>query len=250
MLMNEKMKIHSAKLYVSSILSPIQHIIQVTEEHFYIKEENTRLREELTEMKLKICDNFELLEENKRLKELLNYKSNYRNLFENYEFLTARVISYDPSPEFNSILIDKGAKDGLMKNMPVMNDRGLVGKIYAVNDFHSLILLVKDNIHYFSVLLQKSRIHSTIKWKNDNLFELLDISPLDIIEEEDIVITSGIGGVYPEGIPVGKVFSLEDTDSLNMRKTVIVSSYVDFNKLEDVIVLKKQDQHKYLYDEN
>ncbi|MBP7460713.1 MAG: rod shape-determining protein MreC [Candidatus Delongbacteria bacterium] len=243
--LNPLWQLKVAQIYLASVLAPVQKVVAVTEDFFRIRDENVRLREDVALLKLKLFDTFELMEENKRLKQLLRFQTENQSLFNQYRFVTARVIGVNPSLEYNSLLIDKGFLAGIRKNMPVINELGLVGKVLVSNPFNSMIVLLNDPNHHFSVVLERSRIKSTVRWKDNNLFELLDVSNFDEILLDDKVITSGLGGVYPFGIPFGKVVSADTSQTHDMRKSVLVSSFVNFSRIEDVIILLKNDEFTF-----
>lgn len=234
-----------AQIYLVTVLSPVQKVVTVTEDFFWIQGENIHLKEELAVLKLKLFDTYELMEENKRLKLMLNFQTVNQDLFDRYKFIVARVIGVNPTLEYNSLLIDKGTLSGIRKNMPIINESGLVGKILVANPFNSIIILLNDKSHHFSVVLERSRVKSTVRWKENNLFELLDVSNFDEIIMNDKVITSGLGGVYPFGVPFGKVVSADTSQTHDMRKNVLVSSFVNFSQIEDVLILLKNDEHNF-----
>ncbi len=234
-----------SQIYLTTALFPLYKTINVINDFFNVRSENERLKTEIAFLKLKHYDTYELIEENKRLAKLLDFKNNYLHIFDKKNFVTAHVIAINPHPDYNSLLIDRGNSAGLEKNMIVMNEHGLIGKIFSVTPFSAIVFLLNDKNHYFSVLLQKSRIKSSIHWKGANVFELLDATAVDNIPLDDFVITSGLGGVYPPGIPVGRVIRAEKASDLSARQNVLVSSFVDFSKIEDVLVLMKKDEYRF-----
>ncbi len=240
--LNNNYKMNIGRFYINSILYPVQKAFVVFDEYINYRRENIELKKELVELKKNIYDNYEILEENKRLKKLLEFKNQHSEIFKKWDYIVARVIGYNPNLEYNSIMIDKGSNSGIKKNMPVISKDGLVGKVFSVGPFSSIVLLITDRNYEVSIKLQKSRVYSIMRWMEGNIFELMDISLIDEIKEDDIVLTSGQSDIFPANLPVGKIMKLEESDKYNRRRKVLIRSFVDFNKLEDVIIIKKENE--------
>jgi len=156
----------------------------------------------------------------------------------------AQVIFRDISLWNQSIILNQGKSQGILKDMPVVSDQGLVGRIISVSSSTAQVLLLTDFHSRVGVQSQESRdvgvLFGEIKKK-------LRIRYLDLnstIKTGDTIITSGMGGIYPKGIPVGKV-TMVGADDDGMHLYALVQPFVKFSKIEEVLclarTLKEQD---------
>lgn len=179
----------------------------------------------------------ELEMENQRLKELLNFKEENKNL----ELVGARVIAQNPDNWFSVIVIDKGTDDVIKPGMPVLNSKGLIGQVTEVGNKWAKVTLLIDPSSSVSIVVSRTRDNGIAKGdlelsKTGRLKILYLPSNSDISINDDIV-TSGLGGVFPKGIYVGKVINVYK-DSGGIFKYAEVEPAVDFRRLEEVLVVK------------
>ena len=179
--------------------------------------------------------NRSLEEENNELKKLLNLK------IENYEMITAKVIKRDNW--YQTITINKGKKDKLKKNMAVLDSNSLIGKIIDIGDNYSVIQLITSNLNNSKVAVDiknDNTYHGILDSydKENNLIIIKNVNKTSIINKKDKVYTNGLGGIYPEGIYIGKVVSIEE-DNLNLSKIVKVKVDKDFDNIRYVNIIRK-----------
>lgn len=198
-----------------------------------LSEENQFLKEKLQEYERMAVEKKELQKENNRLRELLEFKER-----EGYELKAARVIGRDPNTWNQMVKINKGKEDGIEREMPVVTDAGLVGRISSVDRKSSQVLLILDPGSAVSALDQNSRVTGIVEGSGDNSRELQLINlPKDSdISRGDTIISSGQGPVFPKGLKLGKVDNIEE-ESLGFTKRAIVTPSVDFKKLEEVFII-------------
>lgn len=199
------------------------------------REENTRLKEQITTLKMENYRYQELLATYQRLQGLLHFtETTYENI------LAARIIGRDPSGFFQSVIIDKGTDSGLSVNMPVVNGDGVVGRIVSVSYNYSKVLLLIDQNSAVDCLIQRSRDNGIVKGLSSDECEMNYVLETSDISVDDVIITSGIGGIFPKGVPVGRVTKIKDpSDELFME--VRVKPFVDFSKLEEILVILMED---------
>ena len=204
-----------------------------------VREENKRLHQKVMQLSLRnLWLNEEHLE-NQRLKELLGFRSHLR-----HEVIPADVVAADPDRRYFSVLIDKGSQQGGKKNMPVVNMRGLVGKIVNVSSKTSVVQLMTDPSFRVSALDQRSRVFGIIRPQSGSSL-LLDNVPLqEDVREGDWVISSGLGGIFPAGLQIGVVTAVESEETFSKEhrafgifKMIQVKPSVDFSSLEELFVL-------------
>lgn len=174
--------------------------------------------------------------ENTRLRSLLNFPQHNPS----YDYIgsqvVGRVVASEPSNAVQSILIDLGSENGIHPGMPVVTERGLVGRITEVYGKAARVLLVTDSTSGVNAMLQNSRLRGILRGRAGQP-PVMDYLPQDTpVSVGDIVVTSGEGGNFPSGVPVGQVIEVERND-VEMFQRAIVRTTVDFDTLETVLVV-------------
>ena len=185
------------------------------------------------------------MNENKRLKELVNYQAANGD----YEYITANVMSRSGNYFFSTFTIGVGKSSGVDTGMPVVSGNGLVGKVYEAGATWSKVISIIDSSSAVSALIERTRDNGTIKGRLDNdgkSFELyMEHLPVDsAVQPGDSVITSGLGGTYPKGIVIGTVGEVEQRN--DGGKTVIINPASDFLRIEEVMVIKSSQNKNFL----
>jgi rod shape-determining protein MreC len=160
----------------------------------------------------------------------------YTNTFTEREFVTADVIFYDPTSRIRAIVINRGARDGIARGMPVVTDQGLVGRVTSVAADASRVLLVNDSSSYVSARLQTTREEGSVQGLPAGGLRMIDI-PLDAnAQVGDVVLTSGLGGNFPPDLLIGTVSSVRQFE-FERSQEAEVRSLIDFDSLEFVLVI-------------
>lgn len=201
--------------------------------------ENKSLKEQINKLMLERQIFSEIIQENKRLKEALSLKE-----MEPKYLTTARIISKGYDRFLQTMIIDKGRKDGILKDMTVITPKGLVGKIYSVREDFSVVLLLKDPNFSAAVRLKDTRIEGIISGTGGRYCILKYISPEEDIKVGEIVVTSGLDGIFPKGIPVGFIKSVKK-EGIEFFLDITVSPFQDDKKLEEVIILTNMKNNIY-----
>ena len=174
--------------------------------------------------------------ENARLRELLAYKQ----AAQQFDLLAARVIGRDAALWTSTIVVDRGAQDGVRENMPVVTGKGLVGRVTEVMPLSSKVQLILDVRSSVGTLVQRteSRVTGIVTGTMDNPYmpQMVNIPRNADVQDGDIVVTSGFGGIYPKGIPVGQIVS-QRSDDTGLLKVALIDTAVDFQRLEDVAII-------------
>lgn len=169
-----------------------------------IDEENQLLREENRKLIIANAKSKALEIENKILSNLLNYQ-----VPEDANFITAKVVAEEGTAFSHSLTVYIGGNKNVAKGQVVIGDKGVIGRIESVGYNYAKIAMINNINSRISVMVENSRIRGMLVGQNDEWPELKFL-PLDAkIEKGDKIITSGIGGVFPVGLPVGKVASVE-----------------------------------------
>jgi rod shape-determining protein MreC len=192
--------------------------------------ENRRLRaelEHLTEVRL----------ENERLARLLDFREAADI---QARALPARVIGEDASSWFRTVLIDRGSQDGVSEGMPVVVAEGVVGRVIKTARRESRVLLITDASSAVAGLVQRTRARGVCRGQGDLL--AFDFAMhWEEIEEGDLIVTSGMGGVFPKGLSVGTVKRVKLSE-FGLFQSVEIAPAVDFYRLEEVLVLFKENR--------
>lgn len=231
-------------LFVEKIIyAPFNYINTKIEEY----NETKKLYKQLEKNKVKI-ESYEKLEatlkekdrEIKELEELLKLK----NDLSDYETIEASVIYRSTLEFYNSITIDKGEKDGIVKDSAVITPQGLIGKIVNTTSHTSTVKLlttVNDDFQ-ISVNIQNGDdlVYGLLSNYQDNKFVINGISDNSDIILYSKVITTGLDNIFPSGILIGNVAKI-NTDNFDLAKTIYVNPSVDFNNIRYVSVLIRKD---------
>ena len=183
----------------------------------------------------------EVLRENQRLKRLLDFKQ------ENNPIMVAgvQITGKNPGNWFNTMTIDCGSDQGVSVNMAMVNDQGLIGRVTEVSSNWAKVRAIVDGQSSISAIVERTRDNGMIKGNNtftteDGLCQMINL-PLDSdIVVGDRIITSGLGEIFPKGIPIGEVIEVVD-EKREKYITAIVQPAVDFQRLEEGLVVGSHD---------
>lgn len=230
----------------SKILNPIQNVLT------YVKnkiEKNDAFFENIEILRV---ENENLLNENENLKkELLNKslieaenETLKRNLkiFENYnehELIYADIINRDITNLNGNIIINMGEKAGIEPGMVVIEEKGLVGYIVSTTSETSKVQVIIDTASTINAYLSNTREPVLCRGiiEHENSIRVTYISTDANIAQGDALETSGLGGIYPKGLPIGEVVEVIETNNI-IDRYAIVKTYVDFYNLETLAVIK------------
>lgn len=212
---------------LSSLWENYISIVDTSKDNVLLKKKISRLESDLFGME-------EIRQENLRLKRLLNYSSEISE-----QRILAQVVGWDSANEFKVIRLNKGQKDGIQVMSPVITDQGLVGYIYRVTENYSDVLTILDQNNRVDVLVERTRTHGIVEGVHNFKCALKYVMRNELIEVGDKLVTAGVGGVYPKGIKVGMITDIEK-ENFGMTLAVEVAPSVDFDKLEEVLVINPQ----------
>ncbi|MBN2125603.1 MAG: rod shape-determining protein MreC [Deltaproteobacteria bacterium] len=199
-----------------------------------VHNENVRLKKELDDLRRENDRFRELLATSKRLQQLLRFKETLT-----WPVLAAQVIGRDPTGWFKSVIVDKGKRSGLQINMPVVDARGVVGRLVSVSPNYAKVLLIIDQNSAVDCVIQRSREKGIMKGFSPKICKLDYVLKTGDVVVGDVAITSGLGGVYPKGLPVGEVVEVGNSPG-ELFQDIKVRPVVDFSKLEELLVVMKE----------
>ncbi len=203
------------------------------------KAKNEELLTKISELEQQILEIDKLTKENKELRDALNFKNQY----EEYDFMGCSIIAKDPGNWFDVFTINRGSKDKMLLDSPVITAKGLVGRVSKTDLLTSRVVSIIDIDSTVSARLSKSRdlivVRGDVELRSKGLCRADYIPPNVDVAPGDTIETSGIGGIYPKGIIIGKVVKVIKNEG-QYDSYAIIQPMVDFQRLEDVIVLKKR----------
>lgn len=189
------------------------------------------LKRQNTELRVSVAELEEARLENARLQKIVGFVEASK-----LEALGARVIGRPPSAWEGSLLIDRGSADGVKTGMPVLAPEGLLGQTVEVTEHSAKVRLITDQRSGVAGLIQTVRAEGVVRGSIEGRLSMEFVSREATVTVGDVVITSGMGGVYPKGLLIGQVevFELNDND---LYPSITVVPTADFDGIEEVVVL-------------
>ncbi len=231
---------------VLEVAAPVQNVLNASvksvgdawDRYLFLvgmEEENRNLKKKIDDMKSQLILYQEGYLEAQRLRNLLALNDAY-----NFNFVTARVIGREQVALSKTILINKGTADGLKAGMPVMAAPGLVGRVIDASWHAAKVLPLIDENSNIDAIVQRNRTQGIIRGAGSRGCVLRYISKIQDVKEGDIIISSGIGGVFPKGMMIGQVNHV-DRQEAGLFLRINVTPSIDFSKLEEVSVVTSAD---------
>jgi rod shape-determining protein MreC len=198
--------------------------------------ENKQLRAEIDSLNQKLADYDTYKQENAQLRKFLEFKDENKDI----QLASAAVIGRDPSDLFYNFTIDQGSSAGISVNDPVITEAGLVGWVSAVTSSYAkvtTILSPDTNVGaYDSVNRDSGVVSSNLKLADSGLIKMGYLTAANTVKEGDIILTSGLGGIYPRGLKIGKVTAVKH-EEYDVSMYAEVLPFVDVKTVRDVMVI-------------
>lgn len=202
----------------------------------YLKEENEDLKQKNLELEEALRQLEIIQAENTTLKEFLNLTEQYKS----YKTIPAYIINKDISNYSNVFVINAGTNSGIKENMTVIAAEGLVGHVISVTEKTAKVQTIVDSSNVVSATLESSKDTVIARGTlNGNELKTTYISTNTVLIEGEKLYTSGMGGIYPKGIYIGKIKKINETKNITNR-SFITEAAVDFENLETVLVITNE----------
>lgn len=238
-------KAHQANVLergVSSSLAPVQQrasqgggfFVRIWRDYIALvdlKRENSRLKEDVKQLNSSLVVAGEALREHDRLIHLLQLRKAVKE-----RTIAAMVIGEDVTPWFRTLTIDRGSEDGILEGMPVLAADGVVGQTIKVTTHSSRVLLLTDHASGIAAMIQRSRARGVVKGRGDNLCSLEFAMRGEDVQIGDQVISSGIGGIFSKGLPIGEVIMVKKGE-YGIFQAITIRPHVSVSHLEEVLVV-------------
>ncbi len=202
-----------------------------------VHNENESLREEITSLEQKLIDYQEAYVENLRLRRLLDFRSTIQT-----ETVAAQVVLHDLTGWFQTLMIDKGFREGIAPDMAVVNDEGVVGRVLDVSDRYARVLLITDAGSSIDAIIQRNRVRGIVGGKDANTCVLKYVRGNLDVQVGDLVVSSGKDGVFPKGLRLGTVQGVSK-DPLDLFQRIDIKPVVRLSALEELLIIKRDVKH-------
>ena len=218
---------------LSTVFYPVQLLMASVNDFKSLQAENDHLKAENARLRQETYHASEGLQELTRLHTLVRFDDKW-----DFPIVTSRVVGHNPGRFLTTLVINRGTHHGVKENMPVMSMNGLVGKISKATLTHSRVQLLVDPNLKLSVLERRTRVVGFLESVDGHLLSAMIPSHAGVAEG-DTLITSGLGGIFPKGIPVGTVHKVRKAD-LDVMSLMDVQPFQEFSTLEEVFVMQKE----------
>ena len=218
--------------WVSTRYMAVSDFLTVPRDMASLRQQNTDLESEVAQLQTQVINLQQQVTETNILSALVDFaRANPQ-----YSYKAAAVIGRDPSPFLSYVIINIGSDQGLLPGMPVVTDKGLVGRVDAVIAEAARVQLITDSASAVDVRLQSSNTDAILDGSVTSDLSLDMISQNASVTVGDVVLTSGLGGSYPPNLLVGQVVSVRKLD-YELFQQAVIQPNVDFNQLGFVLVI-------------
>jgi len=221
---------------VSGVATQLSALAQTARDLRELRERNEELEAQNAGLLLENVRLREIESEAALLRDLLNFTQPNPSYQIRGAHVVGRMIAQDPSNLQRYITIDVGRTSGIERNMPVITDRGLVGRISEVGETWSRVLLIVDPQSTVNALTQSTRASGAIQGQADGSLIMRSIPQRDTVSVGDTVFTSGLGGNFPRQLLIGQIIEADRQD-YELYQSAIVQPTVDFDHLEAVLII-------------
>lgn len=203
-----------------------------------LKAEYDELKKKNEDLNNKLVDYYQIKQENEQYKSILGLKSQHKD----YQLVSAAVIGRDPNDLFYNFSVDKGSLDGVKVNDPVVTSAGLVGYVSSVNATYckiTTILSADTSIGASDKVTRDSGVvSSNIKLADQGLTKMGYLDANTKVKSGDIIVTSGLGGIYPKDLLIGTVTEVKN-EEYDVSLCATVKPFVDVKSVHDVFIITK-----------
>jgi rod shape-determining protein MreC len=196
----------------------------------HVKGENDDLKRRLAALEIELQQQRALADQTRSLQQLLELRDQT-----DIRTAAAHIIGAAATPDFRTFTIDKGTRDGLRPDMAVIAPAGVVGRVVVPSARAAKIQLLVDRNAAAGVLIERSRAQGVVIGSGENQLRMDYVSEASDVVVGDVVVTSGIDGIFPKGFVVGKVEAVEKSGP--SYKRITVKPAIDFSRLEEVLIV-------------
>ena len=196
----------------------------------HVRAENAELKQQLADAQIQLQQQRALADRSRGLDKLLELRQRVT-----LNTVAAEVIASGASPEFRTLTVDKGTQQGVRPDMAVIAPAGVVGRVVVPSPRAAKVQLIIDRNAAAGALIERSRAQGVVVGEGDELLRLEYVSEIADVAMGDVVVTSGIDGIFPKGFIIGRVEAIER--SAGAYRRITVRPAVDFSSLEEVLLV-------------
>jgi len=196
----------------------------------HVKAENDELKRQLAAAQIAVQEQRALADQARGLQRLLELRDRV-----NLATTGAEIIGAAASPDFRTLTIDKGTRDGLRPDMAVIAPAGVVGRVVVPSARSAKVQLLIDRNAAAAVIVERTRAQGVVVGGGDDRLQMQYVSEASDVVVGDLVVTSGIDTIYPKGLAIGTIESVEKNGPA--FKKIVVKPLVDFTQLEQVLIV-------------
>jgi len=222
----------AVQTWIATRYQAVQEFVSAPQDTAQLRQRNSELEAEVANLQTQIIQLQEQLSETNVLSALVDFaRANPENRYQ-----AAAVIARDPSPFLQYVIINRGSDDGLRRGMPVVTQKGLIGRIVAVTAGAARVQLITDPSSTVNVRLEPSGAQAILQGQLSGEI-VLDMIPQGAnVQAGDLVLTSGLGGGYPPNILIGQVANIRSRDQ-DIFQRASVQAVADFSQINIVLVI-------------
>jgi len=201
-----------------------------------VHEENRRLRQEIRALRAQNAELRELASASERLAALLEFREHQYP-----QTVVAKVIGRDTTNWYRAVVLDKGTRDGVREEMGVIAPTGVVGRVVKTTASSSMVLLLTDPSNAITALIQRTRDEGIVEGTAQGLARIKYVPLLSTVRVGDRVVTSGLTGGFPKGLPIGAITRIDKAEG-DLFQSAEIAPEVDFSRLEEVLVITSSSE--------
>ncbi len=222
----------NVQTWISTRYQAVQDLITSPNDLTRLRQRNTELEAEVARLQGQVIELQGQLQEMPVIAALLDFETTHP---EN-KYIAATVTGYDTSPFLHYVIINRGSDDGIRRGMPVVTQRGLIGRIAAVGPNAARVQLITDPSSRVNVRLKPNDVDAMLIGQLTGDIGLENIPQDATVKVGDLVLTSGLGGNYPPNLMIGQVTGIRRRD-YELFQTATVQPVVDFTRLDIVLII-------------
>jgi rod shape-determining protein MreC len=218
--------------WLSTRFTAVQELVTVPRDVAQLRQENADLQSQVAGLQAQIIQLQEQAAQSATLAALVDFSREHPG----NQYKAAAVIGHDPSPFLHYVIIDAGSNDGIRRGMPVVTEKGLVGRVDAVIGGAARVQLITDPNSAVAVKLRNAKTESLLSGSISGDLSLQMLAQDANVKPDDLVFTSGLGGGFPADLLVGQVQTVHKLES-DLFQDATVQPVVDFSDLGIVLVI-------------
>jgi len=232
MLLGPKSQARVAWFLQHTILAPAEIVVGWVDRGIAVYWENQRLRARVARLTIELDETRAERGENERLRRLLHLAERHP-----YELVSAHVVGRSLDRLGGSLALDKGAAEGVEANRAILTPDGLVGRVERTSRHAARVLTLLHRDCAVAARIDRSRVDGVVRWEFGDrpTLDLLYVSSQEDVKPGDLVLTSGLGGIFPAGVRIGTVARV-GLEPNGLTKEIVVEPAVDFRKIEEVMI--------------